>query len=108
MLRLVCLVVAIALTACVSQYEAELLHNQEWEQLGAYHGEEGYRAWDEEQLHKRGAMTETDYELYRAGYLKGRFEYCSGRKKVGTVINPGYPDECGPDESPYGVIDRGY
>lgn len=108
MLRFICLVAAISLTACISQYEAELSRTHEWEQLGAYHGEQGYREWDEKQLHKQGAMTETDYEQYRAGYLKGRFEYCSGKQKVGTVINPGYPDECNPNRGSYGLIDRGY
>ncbi|MGF1732994.1 DUF2799 domain-containing protein [Photobacterium kasasachensis] len=108
MLRFICLVVAITLTACVSQRELELSQNKEWEQLGAYHGQQGYREWDENRLNKQGAMTETEYEKYRAGYLQGRFEYCSQKTTVSTVLNQGYPDECNENQGSYGLIDRGY
>ncbi|MCW8331296.1 DUF2799 domain-containing protein [Photobacterium sp. SDRW27] len=108
MLRLICLAAVIALTACVSKYEKELSQKQEWEQLGVYHGEQGYQEWDKKRLSKQGAMTETEYEKYRAGYLQGRFEYCSGKKSVDTVVNPDYPDECRNNQSSYGLIDRGY
>ncbi|MGF1715636.1 DUF2799 domain-containing protein [Photobacterium chitinilyticum] len=108
MVRLIFLTVVIALTACVSQHEVELSQNKEWEQLGAYHGTQGYREWDENRLSKQGAMTETEYEKYRAGYLQGRFEYCSQKKTVNTVVNQGYPDECGNNPNSYGLIDRGY
>ncbi|WP_036801581.1 DUF2799 domain-containing protein [Photobacterium marinum] len=108
MLRLISLAAVLVLTACVSQYEAQLSQQQEWEQLGAYHGAQGYREWDQDRLSKQGAMTETEYEKYRAGYMKGRFEYCSGKKQVSTVVNPGYPDECNNGQGSYGLIDRGY
>ncbi|WP_299020442.1 DUF2799 domain-containing protein [uncultured Photobacterium sp.] len=108
MLRLMTLAAILVLTACVSQYESELSQQKEWEQLGAYHGEQGYREWDRKRLSKQGALTETEYEKYRAGYLQGRFEYCSGKAKVSTVVNPDYPDECNNGQSSYGLIDRGY
>ena len=98
------------LGACSSQYEADLAKNQQWEELGAYHGEQGYRELNEVDLGKRGGYAEIDYEKYRAGYLKGRFDYCAGKQTVGTVINPGYPDDCQDSQSSssYGLIDRGY
>lgn len=106
--KLIFLAAAIVLAACTSQYEAQLSQQKEWGQLGTYHGEQGYREWDQKRLNKQGAMTETEYEKYRAGYLQGRFEYCSGKKNVGTVINPEYPDECNSNQGSYGLIDRGY
>ena len=98
------------LGACSSQYEADLAKNKQWEELGSYHGEQGYRELTEIDLGKRGGYAEIDYEKYRAGYLKGRFDYCAGRQSVGTVINPGYPDDCldGEGNSSFGLVDRGY
>ncbi|KHT63121.1 hypothetical protein RJ45_13645 [Photobacterium gaetbulicola] len=100
----------VLVSACTSQYEANLANNKQWEELGAYHGEQGYREWNQAELGKHGAYSETDYEKYRAGYLQGRFDYCSGKHTVGTVINPGYPDECQDNQSSssYGLLDRGY
>ncbi|MEJ2766605.1 DUF2799 domain-containing protein [Photobacterium sp. MCCC 1A19761] len=102
------LVAGLLLVACVSSYEAELSQKDAWEQLGAYHGKQGYLEWDEKRLSKQGAMTETDYEEYRAGYLRGRYEYCSDKKQVTTVVNPGYPDDCKPHQGSYGLVERGY
>lgn len=97
------------LSACVSQYEQQLTGSGQWDQLGHYHGEQGYRQWDQGELHKKGAMTETDYEEYRAGYLQGRFDYCTDKTTVGTLFSSGYPDECKDDRSAsYELGDRGY
>ncbi|MBC7003645.1 hypothetical protein BIZ37_13850 [Photobacterium sp. BZF1] len=108
----VCLIAVsvILLGACSSQYEADLAKNKQWEELGAYHGEQGYRELTEVDIGKRGGYAEIDYEKYRAGYLKGRFDYCAGKQTVGTVINPGYPDDCmdGEGNSSFGLVDRGY
>ncbi|MEI8594844.1 hypothetical protein [Photobacterium sp. Hal280] len=46
MRQLICLVMMILLSACVSQYEAELSQHGEWQELGAYHGEYGYQEWE--------------------------------------------------------------
>lgn len=99
-----------ACAACTSPYEENLAHDRQWDKLGSYHGEQGYREWDEKELTRRGALSETDYEAYRAGYLKGRFEYCSEKHTVDTVINPGYPNDCreGKSSSSYGLVERGY
>ncbi|MGF1703271.1 DUF2799 domain-containing protein [Photobacterium makurazakiensis] len=97
----------IMLFGCVGFHENDLAQKQEWEQLGEYHGEQGYREWDTKELYKRGALSETEYEKYRAGYLNGRFEYCSGKQNVNTVLNPAYPDECN-SSSNYGLVERGY
>ncbi|MGF1760841.1 DUF2799 domain-containing protein [Photobacterium sagamiensis] len=111
MLRLTMLVALIVLSGCAARYEAELSANKEWLQLGSYHGEQGYRELNNNRLSELGALTETEYETYRAGYLKGRFDYCTGRQQVSTVINQGYLNECiksKESKSSYSVIDRGY
>ncbi|PSV42442.1 hypothetical protein C9J47_25655 [Photobacterium indicum] len=111
MVRLMVFIVLIILSGCAAQYEADLSENKEWQQLGTYHGEQGYRELNAKKLNDLGALSETEYESYRAGYLKGRFDYCSGRKTVTTVINQGYPDDCAAPKqgrSSYSVIERGY
>ncbi|PSW12580.1 hypothetical protein C9I98_22865 [Photobacterium sanctipauli] len=100
--------VILMLAGCAGYHENELAKQQEWEQLGEYHGGQGYREWSNNDLNKHGALSETDYEKYRAGYLQGRFEYCSGRNNVNTVLNPAYPDECNDNRSSYGLVERGY
>ncbi|MCQ1058490.1 hypothetical protein LRP52_13880 [Photobacterium sp. ZSDE20] len=98
------------LGACSSQHEIDLAKNKQWEELGTYHGEQGYRELNEIDLGKRGGFSDVEYEEYRAGYLKGRFDYCAGKKTVGTVINPGYPNDCQDSQSSssYGLAERGY
>lgn len=112
MFRLTILVVLIALSGCATQYEADLSAQKEWQQLGAYHGEQGYRELNNTRLSDLGALTETEYESYRAGYLKGRFDYCTGRHQVATtVINQGYFNECtaSPESRKnYSMIDQRY
>ncbi|MDV5171699.1 hypothetical protein [Photobacterium rosenbergii] len=95
---------------CAAQHEAELADNKQWEALGVYHGEQGYREWGKIELGKRGGFSEKDYEKYRAGYLQGRLDYCAGKQTVGTVINPGYPNDCqdNQESSSYGLTERGY
>ncbi|GAB6264248.1 DUF2799 domain-containing protein [Photobacterium sp. CCB-ST2H9] len=108
MRQLICMIVVLMVAACVSQYEAQLSRHGEWQELGAYHGEYGYQEWDKKRLDRLGVLSESDYEKYRAGYLQGRYEYCTGKKTVTTAINPAYPDECKQDSSQFGLTERGY
>ncbi|KDM90208.1 DUF2799 domain-containing protein [Photobacterium galatheae] len=108
MRQLICMMAALMIAACVSQYESELSQHGEWQELGAYHGEYGYQEWDKKRLDRLGVLSESDYEKYRAGYLQGRYEYCTGKKTVTTAINPAYPDECKQDASQFGLAERGY
>ncbi|MGF1688899.1 DUF2799 domain-containing protein [Photobacterium japonica] len=96
------------LAACTSPYETQLAAEKEWEKLGSYHGEQGYRELNQKDLLKQGAWGDIDYEEYRAGYLQGRFEYCKGKRDVTVRINPAYPDECEDSPSQYGLVERGY
>ncbi|KMV29465.1 DUF2799 domain-containing protein [Photobacterium swingsii] len=96
------------LAACTSPYESGLTEEKNWQALGAYHGEQGYRELNEKRLVDLGALSETEYEEYRAGYLKGRFDYCSGRQSVATVVNADYLNECTSESSSYGLTGRGY
>lgn len=99
---------AVMMTACISPYEDNLAKGKEWTKLGTYHGEQGYSEWTEQDLIKRGALSETDYEKYRAGYLQGRSEYCRDKRGVNTVVNLDYPDDCNEKETRSGLVDRGY
>ncbi|OAN14044.1 hypothetical protein A3K86_12590 [Photobacterium jeanii] len=96
------------IVGCSSFYEAELTKNKDWQALGNYHGEQGYRELNEDRLGDLGALSETEYEEYRAGYLKGRFDYCSGRQTPNTVVNSGYLNDCTSNSSSYGLVGRGY
>ena len=98
----------LSVLACTSRYETQLAENEAWAELGSYHGEQGYREWDEKELLKRGGWSDVDYEEYRAGYLQGRFEYCKGKRDVTVKVNPAYPDDCAESTSDFGLVDRGY
>ncbi|MGF1726071.1 DUF2799 domain-containing protein [Photobacterium nomapromontoriensis] len=98
----------VVMAACISPYEDNLAKGKEWAKLGTYHGEQGYSEWSEQDLIRRGALSEIDYEKYRAGYLQGRFDYCRGKREINTVVNPAYPDDCNDKETRSALADRGY
>ncbi|KXI23671.1 DUF2799 domain-containing protein [Photobacterium sanguinicancri] len=108
MMKVIVAAMVVGLVGCTSPYESGLTEEKNWQGLGAYHGEQGYRELNEQRLGDLGALSETEYEEYRAGYLKGRFDYCSGRQSVSTVVNADYLNECTSDSSSYGLTGRGY